>query len=596
MSKITIGQIIKSEREKQNINKRKLSYGICTRQMLYRIEENNCNEDKFLLDILLQRLGKSPDKLEIVLNYQEYEKVRIRDTINESLLKKKYDKAEYLLEKHVSVFKNNEDVRGMFYYRTKAYIEAEKNNIEKAVEYIRKALDITLKDWENEGIDGYLISTYEMENLLFYGKLIYMMGNNKEAFTHLKQCLNYIECNFSDQEEMAKIYPKCVWLIANTLQEDDFQIIHLCENTLEKLRMQAISYFMPPIMDILIGVYKKQGNIIRAEFWERYYSILIKLYGEYQSQISLDCLFYNPYQCEYHLDYEIIRYERMARQCSQWELVDGIFKNRETLSRIENGKTIPKGMNFNSLMRALNIDKERFNGFVCTESFLIMEMKNKLDFYLSTYRLKDAEMQLKMIEEALDNSIKNNRLFIRNIRNIIQRFEGEITNEEMLLQGEALLAETYDYEKNDRVPMRNEALIIAQQISIMYSMGDKVNAISKLKRVLSLYGKSKIKIKYRSRSYGILFANYIKYLAENNKEKIAERMADTGIKRELYVGKLSILGNCLLIKGCVCENKSEEEVKSYIRDAFYLYELCYNENESELIRQYYYEVFGQEIA
>lgn len=60
---VAIGTIIRELREEQNISREKLCAGICTAQTLKMMERNECEADKYTFDILLQRLGKSPDKL-----------------------------------------------------------------------------------------------------------------------------------------------------------------------------------------------------------------------------------------------------------------------------------------------------------------------------------------------------------------------------------------------------------------------------------------------------------------------------------------------------------------------------------------------------
>ena len=67
-----IGTLLRYERENNNISREKLCVGLCTSPMLFKIEENKCETDKLLLGMLFQRLGKSPDKLEIILSIEEH--------------------------------------------------------------------------------------------------------------------------------------------------------------------------------------------------------------------------------------------------------------------------------------------------------------------------------------------------------------------------------------------------------------------------------------------------------------------------------------------------------------------------------------------
>ena len=93
MSNITIGRIIEKLRQEKNYSRKKLSQGLCSTQMLIKIENNKSDVDKFMSDILLQRLGKSPDKLEIIISNEEYRKIHIRDEIEELIWKRKREEA-----------------------------------------------------------------------------------------------------------------------------------------------------------------------------------------------------------------------------------------------------------------------------------------------------------------------------------------------------------------------------------------------------------------------------------------------------------------------------------------------------------------------
>ena len=67
MSFTTIGSLILRLRREKKINRNKLASGLCSVQTLYEIESDQYDADLFMLEMMLQRLGKSEDKLEIVM-------------------------------------------------------------------------------------------------------------------------------------------------------------------------------------------------------------------------------------------------------------------------------------------------------------------------------------------------------------------------------------------------------------------------------------------------------------------------------------------------------------------------------------------------
>ena len=67
MSYITIGSLITSIIKEQKVERKSLVKGICSTQTLSAIEKDQGKSDPFMIEVLLQRMGKSPDKLEQIL-------------------------------------------------------------------------------------------------------------------------------------------------------------------------------------------------------------------------------------------------------------------------------------------------------------------------------------------------------------------------------------------------------------------------------------------------------------------------------------------------------------------------------------------------
>lgn len=587
-----LGSLLKKERESKNISRERLREGLCTQAMLFKIEENQCDTDKLLVDVLFQRLGKSPDKLEVIMSLEEYNKIRARDMVEELMLKKKTHKALYLLEKYFSHFDETVNIHRMYYCRTKAYIFAQNGDIDHAMALIEQALEITISGWKEKSFEEYLISTYEMENLLLYGMLLHKAEMTHEAKEHTWKCDYYIREHFSDMEEYSKVYPKCVWILANICgdESDDGKIASMCEDAVSLLRKSAISYLMVPLMEEMIKRYRRMGDDMKADYWQKYDDVLREMYEEYAPDMCLDFLFFNPYQCEYHLDYEIIKGERLVRGYTQEMLIEGIYESPEPLSRIENGRTTPRRKKFDALMRKFDIEKGRYSTFLATDSFEVLEKKSEIDDCLSVYDIEGAKIRLKELEKDLDMTVADNRRFVENIRNTLERLLGEKSVDEALSVAKNLLKETYDLEKdNNRPPMRNEALLIAQIATIMIRLGKIDEATSILGKILELYRKSGINCKFRMRSYMTIFATFSKAICEKGFSEKKLSFSENGIKLLLKCGKLGSLGRFLANIGC---GKTElgyekEACKELLKKAFLLYELSFQKRNCQLIREYY---------
>ena len=114
----TIGNLIKEIRTAKKITRKELSYGICSEHTLQELETDSYAADGLMLDILLQRLGQSPDKFEMILNSSLFDMVRLRDLIAEAICRGKRELAEQLLQHYPS----RTNVDEMYLYRMKAFL------------------------------------------------------------------------------------------------------------------------------------------------------------------------------------------------------------------------------------------------------------------------------------------------------------------------------------------------------------------------------------------------------------------------------------------------------------------------------------------
>lgn len=85
--KKTVGNLIRSIREKRKITREKLSLGLCSATTLMRYELGERIPDKFMADALLERMGQIPFRYEFIGSEQEF-KFRMMRNYIEKLQKK----------------------------------------------------------------------------------------------------------------------------------------------------------------------------------------------------------------------------------------------------------------------------------------------------------------------------------------------------------------------------------------------------------------------------------------------------------------------------------------------------------------------------
>ncbi len=587
MKYITIGMLIKETRKAhKNMTSQKLSRGICSVQMLYQIEKDQCDTDLLMTDMLLQRLGKSPDKLERILQNDMYHMVRVRELLKKAILKGKRALAEQVLTRYPS----RTNVDKMYQQRMKAcllyYIDKDHD---AAFSCLQAAVHTTLPGFSYDAIDDYLISTVEMENLLALERISIERKTDVEKTTekkHLRSCMGYIDRHFTDDEEHAKIYAKCAWLLARIEYHDGnyMQTIVLCESGLEGLRRNTMIYFALPLLKLMVQAGEQLGVAPDRSKWVQYYETLDFLWSSFaEPWCPVDMIFHNCYQKEYHLDYELVRDERKAQGITQEEFADGIYQDTGSLSRFETGRISPNKKNFGKILEKLGIEKGRYSGYVVTDSFDTMELKCHLDQLMMRRRYDAAGECLKELKQCLDLEIEENRVLVTFEEILIAYLTGEVNAQEALENVKGLLKGFMDCDKMIfyHVPMRNEALIINNVCILLYETGQETLAMRLFQSILQRMDDSKVDVRYRYRSYALLFNNYVR---RNRGWKDACKE----LKYEFVCGKAMVLPfsiNNILI---VLEKMgiSDEDSDRWAKAIYYMSDLYYFHKEKEIYKVY----------
>lgn len=602
MYSYAIGSIIAEERKKEDVSLRSLASGICTHQMLSKIEEDQCDTDKLLMDILLQRLGKSPDRLECILSEEEFRQIRTRDYIEELILKGKTKKAMYLLEKYYEAVKSGGAVYEMYYYRTKAYINLRCNqDTDEACRNIVLAIETTFPEWTRRTWDTYLLSTYEIENLLFYGKILYLQGKEAEAVSLLEKCFHYIEQHFTDEEEKAKVFSKCVWLLTQVDKDESHnkELLIRCEKAMDMLRKCAITYFMLPLIREMVSRYQQSWFVHKAEYWQRYQEMLECLYQEYAPDMCMDSLFFNCYQCEYHLDYEIIHAERLRKRMSQEKLSQGVYRSPVSISNLEHGKISPTKRKFEGLMHNLEMEKKRYNNFVVTTTYEVLGLREELNTSFSRHDINTVRENIQMLKKKIDMSYAENRRLIRTYEIYLSSITNEITTKEtrdILMQ---LLNETYPipFSKYYRAPLNCESMLL-NMIALTYMKEGRYDETQMIyDGILSNYKRSKVNCKYHCRQYELLLANFVGSRSEMIEAVQLEASVTEGVSFALKCGKGNLLSLYFRELGyAYARDLNKEKALRIFQYSVPMAELFHNEYDVKIVKEIVQDLIGEQYV
>lgn len=596
MSNTTIGGIIEKLRVEKNYTRRKLSQGLCSTQMLIKIENNKSDVDKFMSDILLQRLGKSPDKLELLISEEEYRKLYMRDEIEELIWKRKKEEAEALLLEYENSYAKDNTVQKMFVLRTKAYLCQElEGDSARAEAYMRQAVELTLPGMKMENMNEYLLAAIELENILELSYLILQQGRVQEAAWIVEACQKYVEKNVTDEVEYTKIFSKIAWLSSLVyIKRDEYdKAIKIGDRAFENLRKYGNLYFMMPLLEQLIQCCEKLGKDESRKKYQIYDELIKELYQQYGEEwYCQNSLFHNCCQTGYHLISEFIRQERQAKKLTQEQLIEGVYEGPENLSRVENGRVVPTRKKLDGLMRNLGVERGKYCGTLVVEDFEILESKYEIDILVGTGKYEEAQKKLSELENRIDNEEKINEMAIQIYKMVIElgvelstgRMQVEAIRESArtLLEKNGVLRDGRVY----RVPFFNEMAALNALGICLKRTGKRQEAIAIYQDILKCVEESAIDEKYQNLIVSPVVANLDLY---DSKRKWGKK----GISYELRCGKGKMLYMHLVAQ--LEQTEDEDAKRKMTRKAYYLSELFYKEVNRQRIKEYYEKTYGETL-
>ena len=95
-----IGNALFYYREKKGLSQEQVCEGICTRMTISRIETGAREVDSLMSESLLERIGKSANRFEFVLNEEDYHLYILREAIKKAVDEQKPEEAKLNLEEY----------------------------------------------------------------------------------------------------------------------------------------------------------------------------------------------------------------------------------------------------------------------------------------------------------------------------------------------------------------------------------------------------------------------------------------------------------------------------------------------------------------
>lgn len=610
-----IGEIIYRERERAGITQSQLCAGICSVATLSRFEWTERNIGKWIIDMFLQRLGKSQDKFWTIVHIGDYEVMELRRKIWNHILYGSFEEAELDIRKYQdSVVMEN--LHEQFLKKCQGMIRRRRDHDRAgALQLFQEALKATVPDFEINEIEHRLLGRDEMQILLLMAEEYHHLGEESTAQGIVQQLFKNIQRKDWDEEELVKIYPKVVRVYVDLLKKEERyeEIISLSRQAAEMLIDNGILFLLKELLEMIVwgmdrcrslenrrfSIREEQEYVqlnaqirILGELWEEY--------GNFPEECMLYC---TNVQKDISVSNEIIAKCRKICKLSQERASEDIC-SVEQFSRIETGKCSPMEKSYRGLMEKMNQAQERNRFFINAQEYSLHEKIRSLEKRINGLEMKKASDEWERLKKEISSDSLNNQQYIDRYDAILKLYNKTISREEYLQKMEIGLRRTMpEFETVDikNWPLsRNEICLLSSIASEYYLSG----RVGEAKRIY--YGlwdwieESSIDRIYRITEYRLLTYNMgLMEGMEGNYSK-AKEILDCGIKSCMIAGRDETLARFLYCLGWVMKEEGGEEnaekARSIIKQAFYLADLLKLPSLSNEICDYYEEEWNDKIT
>ena len=586
--------LLKNLRKKRFLSVRDLVLGLCSPGLYSRIESGKVFPDLTLLRLLLERLGVSFNKIELIIDIRSYKRELTYYKIGSLIENNQSKKAALLLEELRSeTCCADHTYNLMMYHRYMAWICYVEDRFDNALSNAEKAVAATVPSWHHNRLRSLVLSSSEIENILFLLHVKYEKLHSENP--DVDNCISYIDSlrkhleNLPDCEEYAVIYSKLSYVEAgiSIIKGNPDHAVSICLTALDLLRKEEILYLMPGLLDIII-LYGKNCQLpeVYDHYVEYRYSLAYAIDSSSFPHKSYNMLLSRCRKTLYHLDYEVIKAERLKEGHTQYGLSESAYLGISSLSRVERGNVAMRSSNFKTLCEKLDIEKGRVNPPIFCVSFDSVDLLHDIETLAAKGQTNDAVLLLEAFMSKLDLKKNRDLDFLDCFREGLS--SSSITFKKAMTHNINFLAKYYPITEGKalRPPFLDEMHTIATLCTYYIDHSIRDDAINICQNVLDMLKKGYVSPVFQFKTYGL--SNSILAGITNN-----PHYALKNLNYSLFTGSLYNIHACLSIIGCVLLNNPADRIKgkALIKSSYILARLVQRTDEYEKGKAFYDKIF-----
>ncbi|MEG1292374.1 MAG: helix-turn-helix transcriptional regulator, partial [Lachnospiraceae bacterium] len=560
-----IGKIIQKIREQAGITQVDLSMGLCSSSTLSRFEWEERMISKWVIDGVLQRLGKSTDKFWTIVHIKDYSIMEFRRKIWNAILKEEYQEARKQIKKYKNTADNRDQLQKQYMLMAQGFMEGkEKQNWKESIEMLTKSIKMTVTRFLMDKLEDMIIGRDEINAILLLAEAYARNGELELSKKLISGLLTNVQKRNWDEEELVKIYPKIIRFYVEFLKMDDKyeDVIVYSNKAVKMLTDNGVIYLLAELMECVMWGMERRIQLdgrnysIREEQeyiqLKRHVEVLKDIWEEYGNLPAEKMIYCINMQRDVSISSEILRKCRTLCKWSQ-ETLSADICSAQDLSRIEGGKISPMERNYKNMMERMNQATERTRRFINAEEYEVQEGIRQVEKYINSMEYqKAAEIWIKLRDAIPENSLENQQYIKRYDTMIKYRGEEECCKEATEAYEEALKLTIPECKDSDITiwPLtRNEIFLLCSIASGYQTMGRGDEAEGVYRKLLKVLENSKVDIYYRITEYRLITYNLGLVEALNHDTSQACELFKQGMRTCMEAGRVSMIGRFLFAMG-----------------------------------------------
>lgn len=580
---------------------KKLADGICSAAAVQRLESGSRVPDFFTLERIIERLGRSVNKLELLQDETAYELYYRREILEKHIEDGEYEQAEAAIEEYKALDAAKEALHRQYLYKIQAVLaENRDKDYVRAKELLENALRETLPELQVNEIGKSVLGESEIILLLMKLEIDQKIGEEVPVEAERK-ILSYIQTHVEDEEAKANIYSKAAWVFGKIEMERKNQQLALWYTLQgEKILTEnGLLLHLPQFLERILQL-TKETDATSYEEWKKQRDALKNLYEEYGERYETESVaLWKLYrQQEIYLVSELFEQERKIKKLSQEQLADKLEIDQKTVSRIETGITKPKPGTFQKLKEYLEIDRDICNTKIVTDDFEVLEMERELARYFHYRDYENAERVYAALKKRLDMKEKVNQQYVK-YRDTYLKMNKKVISMEACIEE---YMEAFYITRENGLEDLGKVILTRLEISILNAMmtayiqvGKLQNGIEIMEKVKEGYENSKVDKKFHYTEVMAIYVTLANLYEKNGQFDEAIKNCDEGIRYELQCKKGLEIGYMKEGKIYTISRMGENINPAEYKQPLQLYKLMRKNVRLNSLKKGYKTLYGQEL-